>query len=136
MKRGLNWLLAGCFLCFCAVIVAIFILCLQVRDIKKSLAAIQIPASIVGPKGDIGIRGEPGLSIIGAPGLNGKDGKDGATGAQGVAGVDGASGDPGDKGDQGTAGTSGRELEFCTQLDGTIGQRYVGTRFCNPIESN
>lgn len=75
--------------------------------------------------------------------LQGNDGRDGRDGRDGVTtviyvyepGIPGPKGDKGDKGEQGEPGPAGRELELCL-IKGTddIGQRYVGTKACLPIE--
>lgn len=75
------------------------------------------------------LKGEPGKTVIGPQGLQGEKG------AQGLPGKDGQNGIDGKDGRDGKDGANAREIELCKlAVTHEIGQRFVGTSICLPIE--
>lgn len=91
-----------------------------------------------GPQGPEGIQGPSG--VAGAQGIPGTNGLNVTLDQVTAVVQDYPTANPplqGLKGNPGKNGTNGREIELCYMDDGiTLGQRYVGSEDCNPIEGS
>lgn len=111
----------------------------EIRHLKSQIATrpevtekvIERPAAFNFPTVEE-LRGEPGKTVVGPQGEPGAKGEKGDPGAPGRDGRDGADGKDGRDGKN---GASARELELCKlPITLEIGQRFVGTDLCLPIE--
>lgn len=114
----------------------------QISEVRSALVKYESqPVKIIERVTPEVVHGKDGVSITGPKGDTGEKGDKGDTAQVDYSQVD-------SRIDQkvtamfstlpipkdGEIGPAGREIELCKLLDGTLGQRYVGTLMCNPIE--
>lgn len=122
----------GYFLILLLLVVIVFYFSYRFRDDERVIQSIENQQPVV------------------IKGVNGVDGKNGTNGTNGInaTSVDTIvehdttvvtntqEAIPGPQGEQGQVGPAAAQLEFCYESDGTLGQKYVGDRDCQPITTD